>query len=43
MRGRDVFFIQSGQANPNDHLMELLFLLDAARRSSARSVTAVLP
>lgn len=43
VRGRDVFIIQSGQANPNDHLMELLFLLDAARRASARSVTAVLP
>ncbi|HEX2033361.1 MAG TPA: ribose-phosphate pyrophosphokinase [Chloroflexota bacterium] len=43
VRGRDVFLIQSGQVNPNDHLMELLFLVDAARRASARSVTAVLP
>jgi ribose-phosphate pyrophosphokinase len=43
VRGRDVFVVQSGQANPNDHLVELLFLLDAARRASARSVTAVLP
>src|SRR3984893_1619918 len=43
VRGRDVFIVQSGHANPNDHLMELLFLLDAARRASARSVTAVLP
>src|SRR3984893_3960858 len=43
VRGRDVFIVQSGQANPNDHLMELLFLLDAARRASARNVTAVLP
>ncbi|MGH2351526.1 MAG: ribose-phosphate diphosphokinase [Chloroflexota bacterium] len=43
VRGRDVFVVQSGQANPNDHLMELLFLVDAARRASARSVTAVLP
>ncbi|MDQ6672686.1 MAG: ribose-phosphate pyrophosphokinase [Chloroflexota bacterium] len=43
VRGRDVFVVQSGQANPNDHLMELLFLLDAARRASARNVTAVLP
>ncbi len=43
VRGRDVFLVQSGQANPNDHLMELLFLVDAARRASARSVTAVLP
>ena len=43
VRGRDVFFIQSGQDNPNDHVMELLFLVDAARRASARSVTVVLP
>jgi ribose-phosphate pyrophosphokinase len=43
VRGRDVFIVQSGQANPNDHLVELLFLVDAARRASARSVTAVLP
>ena len=43
VRGRDVFVIQSGQANPNDHLVELLFLLDAAQRASAGSVTAVLP
>jgi ribose-phosphate pyrophosphokinase len=38
-----VFIVQSGHANPNDHLVELLFLLDAARRASARNVTAVLP
>jgi len=43
VRGRDVFIVQSGQERPNDHVMELLFLLDAARRASARSVTAVLP
>jgi ribose-phosphate pyrophosphokinase len=43
VRGRDVFAVQSGQARPNDHVMELLLLLDAARRASARSVTAVLP
>lgn len=43
VRGREIFVVQSGQANPNDHLMELLFLLDAARRASARGVTAVLP
>src|ERR1700687_3855570 len=43
VRGREVFIVQSGQANPSDHLMELLFLLDAARRASARNVTAVLP
>src|SRR5918911_5113421 len=43
VRGRDVFIVQSGQANPNDHLVELLFLVDAARLASARSVTAVVP
>jgi ribose-phosphate pyrophosphokinase len=43
VRGRDVFVVQSGHERPNDYIMELLFLLDAARRASARSVTAVLP
>ena len=43
VRGRDVHVVQSGQANPNDHLMELCFMVDAARRASARSITAVLP
>jgi ribose-phosphate pyrophosphokinase len=43
VRGRDVFVVQSGHERPNDHVMELLFLVDAARRASARSVTAVLP
>jgi ribose-phosphate pyrophosphokinase len=43
VRGRDVFIVQSGHKRPNDYVMELLFLLDAARRASARSVTAVLP
>jgi ribose-phosphate pyrophosphokinase len=43
VRGRDVFIVQSGQANPNDHLVELLFLIDAAHLASARSVTAVMP
>lgn len=43
VRGRDVFIIQSGQNNPNNHVMELLFMVDAARRASARSVTVVLP
>jgi ribose-phosphate pyrophosphokinase len=43
VRGRDVFVVQSGHQNPNDNLMELLFMLDAARRASARSRTAVLP
>src|ERR1700716_1923738 len=43
VRGRDVFIVQSGHANPNDPLMELLSLLAAARRASARNVPAVLP
>ena len=43
VRGRDVFVVQSGHERPNDHVVELLFLVDAARRASARSVTAVLP
>jgi len=43
VRGRDVFIVQSGHERPNDHVMELLFLVDAARRASAQSVTAVLP
>ena len=43
VRGRDVFFVQSGQDNPNTHVMELRFMVDAARRASARSITVVLP
>ena len=43
VRGRDVYIVQSGQANPNDHLMELCFMIDAARRASARSISAILP
>ncbi len=44
VRGDDVFVIQSmaGQ-NVNDLLMELLIIIDAAKRASARSVTAVIP
>ncbi len=41
-RGRDVFIIQSTTA-PADHMMELLLLIDAARRASAARVTAVVP
>lgn len=33
VRGRDLFNVQSGHANPNNHLMEVLFLLNAARRT----------
>ncbi len=43
IRGKDVFLIQSTCNSPNDYLMELLILVDAARRASARRITAVLP
>lgn len=43
VRGKDVFIVQSTCSPPNDMLMELLILLDAARRASARRVTAVIP
>ncbi|MBI3306518.1 MAG: ribose-phosphate pyrophosphokinase [Candidatus Omnitrophica bacterium] len=43
IRGKDVFVIQSTSTPPNDHLMELLILIDAAKRASAKRVTAVLP
>ncbi len=43
IRGRDVFIIQSTSHPPNDHLMELLILIDAARRASASRITAVMP
>ena len=42
IRGSDVFVVQSTNA-PADYLMELLVMLDAAKRASARRVTAVLP
>src|SRR5256714_9257907 len=43
VRGRDVFLVQSTSTPVNDHLMELLILIDAARRASAASITAVIP
>ncbi len=43
VRGKDVFIIQSTCTPPNENLMELLILIDAARRASAKRVTAVLP
>jgi ribose-phosphate pyrophosphokinase len=43
MRGEDVFIIQSTSYPANDHLMEVLILIDALRRASARRITAVLP
>ncbi len=41
-RGRDVFIIQSTNA-PSDNIMELLLLVDAAKRASAARITAVIP
>ena len=43
VRGRDVFVLQSTSFPANDHLMELLIIIDALRRSSARRITAVIP
>ncbi len=43
VRGKDVFIIQSTCAPANVNLMELLILTDALRRSSANSITAIMP
>jgi len=43
VRGRDIFIIQSICPPPNRHLMELLLMIDAVKRASARRVTAVIP
>ncbi|WP_445503702.1 ribose-phosphate pyrophosphokinase [Microvirga sp. G4-2] len=43
VRGEDVFIIQSTSFPTNDHIMELLIITDALRRSSARRITAVIP
>jgi len=43
VRGRDVFIVQPTSTPVNDNLMELLILLDAFRRASARRITAVVP
>ena len=43
VRGKDVFIIQPTCPPANDNLMELLIMIDAARRASANRVTAVLP
>src|SRR3990167_9401378 len=43
IRGKDVFIIQPTCPPANDNLMELLILIDAARRASADRITAVIP
>ena len=43
IRGEDVFIIQSISNPANDHLMELLVLIDACKRASAGRITAVVP
>lgn len=43
VRGQDVFVIQTIALDPNNYLMELLIIIDALKRASARSVTAVIP
>ncbi len=43
VRGEDVFVLQSTSYPANDNLMELLIMIDAMRRSSARRITAVIP
>ncbi len=43
IRGKDVFIIQPTCPPANDNLMELLIMIDAARRASADRITAVLP
>ncbi len=43
VRGMDCFVLQSTCAPANTHLMELLIMVDALRRSSARRITAVIP
>ncbi len=43
VRGEDVFIIQSTSTPVNDNLMELMIMIDAAKRSSAKRITAVIP
>lgn len=43
VRGEDIFLIQPTSAPANDHLMELLILIDALVRASAQRITAVIP
>jgi len=43
VRGKDVFIVQPTCSPSNDNLMELLVMIDAVKRSSARRITAVIP
>ena len=43
VRGEDVFILQSTSFPTNDHLMELLMMIDAFKRASAWRITAVMP
>jgi len=43
VRGRDVFIVQPTCSPTNDHIMELMVMIDAMRRASAKRVTAVVP
>ncbi|KJS67678.1 MAG: ribose-phosphate pyrophosphokinase [Peptococcaceae bacterium BICA1-7] len=43
VRGADVFIVQPTSTPVNEHLMELLIMVDAVRRASARRITAVIP
>lgn len=43
VRGQDVYVIQPTSAPVNDHLMQLLVMIDALKRASAGSITAVIP
>ena len=43
VRGEDMFVVQSTSFPANDNLMELLIIIDALRRASARRITAVIP
>jgi ribose-phosphate pyrophosphokinase len=43
IRGCDVYLLQPSCCPVNDHLMELLIMIDACRRASARQITAVIP
>jgi ribose-phosphate pyrophosphokinase len=43
VRGEDMFVLQSTSFPANDHLMELLILIDALKRSSSKRITAVIP